>query len=316
VAPDEASDEQKKRAQDAFQAGDAAFDQLSYEAALGHFRDSYDAVASPNSRLMIARCLLELGRLDEAYDEFSGVAGDAEDNDAYEAAGVTAEKERAAVLNRLAWLTVELGDVPTGSRIDIGGRSRSPDSLSEPVALTPGHTKIEAVAPNGKVAKADIYVAAGRKAMVTLALGETVTVGTPPPPGEEEEEEPELEPVETTPPPTPPVQEEGANLKPWAFVAGGIGLAGGGAFAAFGILSTNHYNDLEDACAEDGSCPTDSQKDIDNGKQYQLFANIGLGVGIAGVATSALLFILDAKGKKGPVEVNVGYRSIELKGEF
>lgn len=315
AAPDEASDEQKKRAQEAFQAGDAAFDQLNYQAALGHFRDSYEAVTSPNSRLMIARCLLELGRLDEAYDEFSGVVSDAADSDTYEAAGVTAEKERAALLNRLAWITVEMGDVPDGSTIEIGGRKRTRAGLSEPVALTPGHTEIKAIAPDGGVAKADVHVAAGRKATVTLALGKTVTVGTPPPP-EEKDEDAVVVPLETKPQASKFDQGKGPNLKPWAFIAGGVGLAGAGAFAVFGISSAQRYGNLEEACGEGGSCPPESQDDIDKGKQYQLFANVGLGVGIAGVATSAVLFVLDAKRKSRPVEVNLGYRSIELKGEF
>jgi hypothetical protein len=315
VSVEEASDEQKKQASEAFQAGDAAFDILKYAEALEHFKRSYEAVKSPNSRLMVARCLLELGRLDEAYDEYSGVIGDASESEAYEAAGKTAEKERAALLNRLAWLDLDLKNLPEGAQVEIGGRVRERADLKAQIALTPGLTVVTATTDDGKKAVANVHVAAGRKASVALVFGKTITVGTPPPPEEKEEDEetePEAEEMEVTSP--DPVQAKPSSLKPWAFVAGGVGLAGGGAFAAFGILSGNHYKDLEGACT-DGVCPAESQDDIDKGKQYQLFANIGLGVGVAGVATSVVLFILDAK-RQGPVEVNVGPSSVTIGGHF
>lgn len=312
VSVEEASDEQKKRASEAFQAGDAAFDILKYAEALEHFRRSYEAVQSPNSRLMVARCLLEIGRLDEAYDEYSGVISDASESEDYEAAGKTAEKERAALLNRLAWLELDLKGVPKGAKVEIGGRPKETRDLKAPIALTPGLSVVTATTEDGKKAVAHVHVAAGRKATVVLVLGKTITVGTPPPPEETEEASaPEPEETEAT---SPQPEQKRASLKPWAYVAGGVGLAGGGAFAAFGILSGSHYKNLEGACA-DGACPAESQDDIDKGKQYQLFANIGLGVGVAGVATSVLLFILDAK-RQGPVEVNVGPSSVTIGGHF
>jgi hypothetical protein len=263
---------------------------------------------------MVARCLLEIGRLDEAYDEYSGVIADASESEAYEAAGKTAEKERAALLNRLGWMEIDLMSVPAGAKVEIAGRAKDRSDLKAPIALTPGLTVVTATEEDGKTAVAHVHVAAGRKATVVLVPGETIHVGTPAPPEEGEEGDATDEnPKEVEATSIEPTYER-ASLKPWAYVAGGVGLAGGGAFAAFGILSGNHYQNLEGDCTE-GACPTSSQDDIDKGKQYQLFANIGLGVGVAGVATSVLLFILDAK-RQGPVKVNVGPNNVVIGGYF
>src|SRR5690606_8216815 len=134
-------------------------------------------VASPNSRLMIARCFLELGRLDEAYDELSGVSTDAEGKDDYQTTGAIAKKEREALRHRLAWLTVRMGDVPDGSVLMIGGRERTPESIEEPIAVTPGRTAVKATTSTGEVAEAEVHLAAGRFATVELRLGQTITVG-------------------------------------------------------------------------------------------------------------------------------------------
>jgi hypothetical protein len=320
VSPERASDAQKQAAQQAFLAGDAAFDRLEYEVALTHFRGSYDIVASPNSRLMIARCLLELRRLDEAYDEFTGVVADVGEGDAYRGTISIAKQERAALQSRLAWITIERGKLPKDATIKVAGRTRTPKDLEGPLAVMPGHARIEATAAHGPVAAADVHVAAGRKATIILELGETITVGTPLP--STNDPEPEVEegrevaaPVSEQAELPPPAPSQSASLEPWAYIAGGVGLVGAGAFTAFGVLSGNHYRSLVNDCTK-GTCPTTSQKDIDAGRQFQSYANIGLVVGVAGVATSAVLFLLDARRRDHSIEVSAGYRSLLVRGAF
>lgn len=310
VSMEGASEEQKRSAQDSFLLGDQAFDIQDYQEALGHFSDSYETVASPNSRLMIARCLLEIGRLDEAYEQYSGVMQDAEGNKDYETTGATAKKEREALRHRLAWLTVKMGDVPRGSSLTIGGRERTSSSLEEPIAVTPGRTAVKAMTPEGVKAEATVHLAAGRAADVVLQLGEAITVGEPPPRPRNAVESASLEQQS----PSLPKVEKDAPLRPYAYATGGVGLLGVLGFATFGTLSKSRYSSLEEDCTQ-GVCPASSQRDIDSGKQMQRFANISLGVGAAGVFTSVLLFALDAR-KHRPVDVQVGYRNVMLRGTF
>ena len=310
VSVEQASDDQKRVAQESFLSGDKAFDIQDYQTAIEHFARSYATVASPNSRLMIARALLEIGRLDEAYDEYSGVIGDAEGNEDYETTGSTAKKEREALRHRLAWLTVKRGDVPEDSSLMIGGRERTTESLDEPIAVTPGRTAVKATTSDGAIAEAIVHLAAGRAAEVELKLGKTITVGDPP--TQPKVAAPQVL-SEENPEPSAG-QQSSASLKPYAFAAGGVGLLGMAGFATFGTLSKSRYSSLEADCRE-GICPTSSQNDIDSGKQTQLLANISLGVGVAGVLTSGLLFILDGK-KKRAVDVHVSEKSVMLTGAF
>src|SRR3954447_22682897 len=88
-------------AQEHFLAGQKAYEAKQYELALAEFRASYKAVASPNSRLYIARCLRWLDRLTEAYDEYTQVILESADRlgseKKYEATQKAASEERAAL---------------------------------------------------------------------------------------------------------------------------------------------------------------------------------------------------------------------------
>jgi hypothetical protein len=62
VPVEQATKEQKEAAQTAYLAGREAYDGRQFVDALAAFRESYGVVASPNTHLMIAHTLRELGR--------------------------------------------------------------------------------------------------------------------------------------------------------------------------------------------------------------------------------------------------------------
>jgi hypothetical protein len=74
-------------------------------------------------------------------------------------------------------------------------------------------------------------------------------------------------------------------------VAGGVGAAGLVTFAVAGLMAHSTYDDLNSAC-KGGPCPPDKSGEISSGKTQQAIANVGLVVGLAGVATGATLFVL------------------------
>jgi hypothetical protein len=75
---DNAAAEQKRAAQKMFEAADGLYESGRLDEAVQAFRASYDLVASPNTRLMLARSLRELQHYDEAYKEYQGTIRDAE----------------------------------------------------------------------------------------------------------------------------------------------------------------------------------------------------------------------------------------------
>jgi hypothetical protein len=82
-----------------------------------------------------------------------------------------------------------------------------------------------------------------------------------------------------------------SSLRPWAYVAGGVGAAGLVTFGVFAFMAKSTYDDLNSACGG-GPCPPSKNSEISSGKTQQLVANVGLGVGIVGVALGATLFVL------------------------
>jgi hypothetical protein len=123
------------------------------------------------------------------------------------------------------------------------------------------------------------------------------------------------------PPPASAPPPSGINQRTLALVVGGIGLAGFATFAVFGILDNGKYNDIKDSCPN-GVCPRALADDAETGRMYQTIANVGLGVGIAGVATSVVLFATapshskERAASKPAPQVLVGLGSVSVRGRF
>ena len=61
------------------------------------------------------------------------------------------------------------------------------------------------------------------------------------------------------------------KLRPFAFVAAGVGVAGLATFAVAGIMSNSTYSNLETTCK--GPCPPELAGDVSKGKTQQTIAN-------------------------------------------
>jgi hypothetical protein len=85
------------------------------------------------------------------------------------------------------------------------------------------------------------------------------------------------------------------NLRPYAYVAGGVGAAGLIGFAVFGAMGKGKQSDLEKTCS-----PACTQDQIDSVKSKFLIADISLGVGIVGLGTGVALFLLSQPSKADP----------------
>jgi hypothetical protein len=89
------------------------------------------------------------------------------------------------------------------------------------------------------------------------------------------------------------------GLRPYAYVAGAVGAAGVITFAIAGLLSDSAYSDLRSQCGN-GLCPLSKQSEASTGKAEQTAANVGLGVGLAGLAVGATVFVLSFPPKGTP----------------
>jgi len=85
------------------------------------------------------------------------------------------------------------------------------------------------------------------------------------------------------------------SMRPYAYVAGGIGAAGIASFAIFGALGHSAKSDLDAS----GCKPHCSQSDVDSIKTKYVLADVSLGIGVAGLGTGVALFLL-SQPKKQP----------------
>lgn len=238
---------------------------------------SFELEPSPNSELVVARCLRDTGKPVEAVGRYESAAAEAErrvkeGQTKYERTADEAKREGAAVRSGLGSVTVEVRGAAAGATVEIEGVAVALDANGQAKALRPpGKTRVVVKVAPDKTFDRTVEVGAGSDALVA------VDVAT----GKIEE-----------PKPRPKPKPSGPTRRDWAYpaswVAGGLATAGFAAFAGLGSTSRSLYDELEGDC---GSSCEARRDDVDRGRSLQLGANIALGVA-AGLSAVSVAFVV------------------------
>jgi hypothetical protein len=273
-----ASKAQKEVARKQLQLGIDLLDAGKFAQALEVLRMSHQRVASPNTRLMIARALSKLERNPEAYAELQLALSEARmlarGASKYEDTVEAAEAELATVRGKVALVQLDLG-----MHVSMQGKPLEAERWSQPLVLPAGKTEFEFRLANGQTRKQSLELSAGQEVKVPLLLETTPSDVSPPPVAHE--------------PSTinkQPIASDGVSRKTlaWASVGiAGVGLLG---FATFGFLNKSRFEELEDQCT-DTSCPVALREEAETGRTYQSLANVGLGVGAVGLLSATYFFL-------------------------
>lgn len=318
AAPEAASDQQKQTAQKAFEKGMKAAKAKKHDEALAAFKESYGAVASPNSHLMIARELVELGRLEEAWAEYDKTIAEAEaaaqKDPKYADTATSAKTEQSDLKGKLGFLKLSVTGAGAGSRVTVRGKEVPEAEWSKPIAVMPGAVRVELITSDGKENVQEVNAAAGSETPVALSPGAaSPATGTGAASAQASAK------LDTS-------SGGGPGMRTWAYIAGGVGIAGLATFGVFGAMNNAKHSKLEDEC-KNGVCPSSLEDEKDTGKTYQTIANVGLVVGVVGLGTGTVLYLMSGKKteqaaaapkRRGPrVEsVSVGYQSVLVSGSF
>lgn len=112
VDPGSATPVQREQAQQKFQRGKQYLQQRKYNEALAELDGSLEIVASPNTRLLKARCLRDMGRLVAAYSEFGRTIVEAKElarvDTRYAKAGESAEADRKELEPKIGFVTITI----------------------------------------------------------------------------------------------------------------------------------------------------------------------------------------------------------------
>jgi hypothetical protein len=308
-----ASAAQKRDAEKKLAEGTKLFEKGKFDEAIARFRASHDSVADPKASLMIANALRNTGDLLTARTEYQRARAEAEEaigtDEKYRSTLSKVRENMDELEGVLGRLSIKLFHAPEGTEVTVDGVVVPVTQLGEPVFVAPGSVTVEAIAPDGTVARRVVSVNAGQSAGVELPFSRHEA------PQALASKEPEARPEEPAPP-----SSGGGRDHTLAFVAGGVGIAGIATFAVFGVLANSKLDELESSCPG-GHCTPDHDDDITAGKRFQTIANVGLGVGIAGAVTSAALFVFGGGSDEAPKQsatarVGIGIGSIQVRGSF
>lgn len=297
----EATDADKARAQELYKSGAMSFEFRRWGDALRKFRESYAVVRSPNTHLMIARALTELGQKTEAFNEL--VATEAEAREAGERYADAASKSnelRAALAPDVAVLIVEVeatGD-PSAATVLVGGTDLPRARWGAPFAMAPGEVEVVGRFHGADRGRRKVVLKQGASESVKLVVGAEPEAGPVAP-------APASPPAATTPPPSSAGDD--GSLVPLIAISAGVGAGGLAVFTVFGMMNHSTYDALEQRCASGCSADDSSvQDDIDEGQTQQTVANVGLVVGAIGVAAAATFLVLELTDDDAPSASTAG----------
>ena len=300
--PTAATPEQGQQAQTHFQSGKDLASKNQLDAALAEFRASYDAVASPNAHLSIARTLRDMGKLTEAYVEYAGVIAEAavlnpKVGDRYKPTADAATDERSKVEAQISLLSVTVMHPTDGATLKVGAATIDHAQWGMPIPLMPGAVDVVLESGGKEVARSSTTLAPGEK--------KSVSVDTQPPPAKvvpvvnngpvDPKDQPDWKGDRTGAQAPASAPSDRSNLRPYAYVAAGIGAAGLITFGIFGLMEQSTFSGLQDSCH--GVCPPSKSSDISAGRTQETVANIGLVVGAVGAAAGITLFVLSMPSK-------------------
>ena len=299
VPVSKASAEQKSASQQLFTDGLVKVQRGERSDALAAFQSSFEIVASPNTKLLIAHQLAGLERWAEAYNAYSEaaeLASQAEDQAKYSTTRTDALSARNESAGRIARLRVDLGT--RSGPVFIGGQEVS---VLLDVAVTPGPVVVVFGPESGRETRS-INVSAGDERVIDFATApnaETVSVPT----------KPEVLPADV---------DEGSAAVP-LMVAGGVFLALGAGgiatFAAFGVMTVDHEDQFALECPNK-VCPASLREEVQAAETDKLVANIAAAAGFGSAALGLALLIPGAVLNSQAVVVQAGPTSASLALRF
>lgn len=272
-----------------FSRAQLLFDGKNFADALPQFEALVAETGSPNARLYVARCLRELGRLTQAYDEMRATVAlateKAKTDDRYVETRNASASELAQLKPRVGHLVVVAG-TGTPSRIAVNSEPVDVAKLQAPITVLPGRVVVEVTGADGAVQRREIEVQPGATATVSFAAG---SAGESP---------------------------RGGELR-WIGVA--LGATGVAAFLVAigtGVAAGSLFAEIEEACGGVRCEGPSFASDVDEGRRLDAATTAMIVVGSAFAAASVPLILFGGPGESSSVSARVGPGGAWLRVAF
>jgi hypothetical protein len=207
----------------------------------------------------------------------------AESEPKYAATRNAAAADLALLEAKVGKLVIAVASPPPGLTVSVAGAELPREKLGVPIAASPGEVVIRLRAPGRPDVERRAILKAGETQTVTVALGEAAPLPPAPPPPTA---------VAPPPPPAPPPAPKGlGGARVGGIVTMGVGVAGFATFAVAGLMANHRYDTVSAACGGQRCTDPKYAADIAGGRKLDVIADVGLGVGIAGLVGGTLMVI-------------------------
>lgn len=238
------------------------------------FAESQRQDPSPGTLLNLAACHQKQGRTASAWAEFLAAKRSAQTVGRSDLAD-EAQKQADAIAPQRSFLTISVKKQVPGLRLTRNGEGLDAGSYGAKLPSDPGRYTVVASAPGRKTFSAEVSVEGGgddkELEVPELELAPATANGAEPEPT-----------TKSTPP---------ARRSKLPYIVGGVGLGVTTVGLVFGGLAASRYSKAKQACPTFNHCGSDALDDRSTAGTFANVANVGVGVGLAGVVAGAILLI-------------------------
>ncbi|XYI01987.1 hypothetical protein ACMHYB_20320 [Sorangium sp. So ce1128] len=266
-----------------FQEGVALSAANNCAAALAKFQAVANVRRTPQVLFNIAECEARLGKLVSALGNYRIAAASADGDP--RASDVTANvgPRIEDLEQRIPKLAIRRGQGALTATILLDGSALGAAEMNADIPVDPGPHVVSARIGDREVVRETVTLEERDEKTVEVAITE------PPPEPPRPAAPPDAPPVEA---PTP----AGRPSKVPGLVVLGAGIASGVVGGVFLGLRAGTLSDLDALCGGDRSCPPSARPTADRGRLYTGVAEVGIGLGVVGVAAGIVLLVTSRGG--------------------
>jgi hypothetical protein len=266
AAPAQASPE-SERAETLYATGKDAMARGDLSTACAAFAESLRLENAVGTLLNLATCEEKAGRLVAALEHFTNARAMLAKDDFRIPFATERIRETS---RRIAHLTIRPRASDAGLKISTDGAPLPQSMWSVPRAVDPGAHEIVIEREGRPPIRIDVKLADGEVKVVDL----------------EADKIPAAAPVREPSPPEP----SGSRPSPFAWILGGIGVAGIATGSVTGVLAIGAANDYRDHCTN-GECDPEGLDAARTGRTMSVVSPIAFAVGAVALVASVYLFI-------------------------
>jgi hypothetical protein len=269
--------------------------------ACARFEASMAVAPRLGSQLNLADCYERLGKTASAWLAFGEAAALA--RRLADRRWTYARTRQAALKHRLSRLVIAIGPgiAPAELAVTRDGARVPPEAYGVEVPVDPGEHVIEATAPARQPWSIRITVSRPGE-VATVAIPELAPAPAPPPP-------PPAPPISAPVPPPSPVpvapagDRPGRRLTPAAWIAAGIGVAGLGAGAYFGLSAAAEWRQASPGCDQTYRCIPEAFAAGERAHRDRALSTAGFAVAGAALVTGVVLYLQSPRDSRGAMRI-------------